>query len=139
MRRPFLACYAAALLLFPALRARAQDPVRIDLLNLLGESTPSHDELADAKLILIEKRQLLLVDLAGRRARFDALDKSLAQADAEASSFIASDDGIVAFTRSLESEKKQLAAVQRSGGSPIEVAVHLAEVARQQSIIAEPP
>jgi hypothetical protein len=137
-----LACLAAA----PASKpgdspaSRPADEVvklRADLLELLGNADVTPADVSGVLLILEEKRQLIIVQLAGKRARLRALQDQTDEILSLAEKAIQNDEAITAALKAIASQQQQLTVAQKSGASPTELSARLTDISRESMLISE--
>ena len=111
--------------------------IRADLLELMGDGDATRQQVGEVLTLLEQKRQLVVVALAGKRARVQALQQALEDIQDEAEKAIRVDDAMAALNKALASQQQQLALAEKSGASPLEIAARLTDVSREASLISE--
>jgi hypothetical protein len=112
-------------------------PPRADLLDLLGVGDASSAQLQDVKTLLLQKRQLVIVALAGKKSRLQSLQQNTAALRNEVEKAIQNDEMIAAITKPLAALREQLAFVEKNSPSPMDIIARQIEIARHVTLIAD--
>jgi hypothetical protein len=118
-------------------RAHGDGEPRLDLLDLMGTEDASPQQVRDAGSYLEMRRQLVIVSIAGKKARVQGLEEAVAEAQSQVRKAVSEDQTIAALKKAVGSLQQQLASAESTRSSPLDITVRLMDIAQYTNLIAQ--